>query len=77
MGATAASVLTLNVTGTPPVITLQPVAARTIEYGGSTTLTVAASGLPAPTFQWYEGASGVTIKPGARAPHPPPSRPRF
>ena len=61
--ATAADLLTLNVTGTSPLITLQPVASRTIAHGGSTTLSVAASGLPAPTFQWYQGISGDTSNP--------------
>ena len=61
--ATATSILTLHITGTPPVFTLQPVAARTIAYGGSTSLKVAAEGLPAPTFQWYQGESGVTDSP--------------
>jgi len=61
--ATATSVLTLRITDTPPVFTLQPVATRTIAYAASTTLKAAADGLPAPTFQWYQGESGVTDSP--------------
>ena len=62
-GATATSSLTYNITGTVPVITQQPPAGKSVEFGQSTTLTVAASGLPAPTFQWYRGSSGVTNQP--------------
>jgi autotransporter-associated beta strand protein len=67
LGATSAATLTLTITGIPPVFTLQPAAARTIQYGATTTLTVAATGLPEPEFQWYEGPSGNTdiIVPGA------------
>ncbi len=45
----------------PPAITSQP-ASTTINSGGTTTLTVAASGT-SPTYQWYKGASGVTTTP--------------
>ena len=45
-----------------PAITLQP-GGTTIATGGATTLTVAASGFPAPTFQWYIGESGDTSNP--------------
>ena len=62
-GASATNNLTLTITGSAPVITLQPVAEKSVEYGLSTTLQVAASGLPAPTFQWYEGYSGDTGHP--------------
>jgi hypothetical protein len=61
--ATASAMLTLNITGSSPAITLHPVASRTIAYGTSTTLTVAASGLPAPAFQWYQGVSGDLSNP--------------
>ncbi len=44
-----------------PSITSQP-ASTTINSGGTTVLTVAASGT-SPTFQWYQGASGVTTNP--------------
>ncbi len=66
-GAASASDLTINVTGTAPVITRNPVANKSIEYGLNTILTVDASGLPAPTFQWYAGDSGVTTSPVADA----------
>lgn len=45
-----------------PTITTQP-ASATIGSGGSNTLTVAASGIPAPSFQWYRGNSGDTSNP--------------
>ncbi|WP_226895457.1 putative Ig domain-containing protein [Luteolibacter marinus] len=62
-GATSPATLVLTVTGIPPVITLQPVVARSIQYGTTTTLAVAASGLPQPDFQWYEGPAGNTDAP--------------
>jgi autotransporter-associated beta strand protein len=62
-GARTDSTLTLTITGIPPLITLQPVAARSIQYGTSTTLTIAATGLPEPEFQWYEGPPGNTDAP--------------
>lgn len=49
---------TIVVAGVAPTITNQP-DSTTINSGGTTTLTVAASGT-SPTFQWYRGASGVT-----------------
>lgn len=49
-----------------PGITTQPVP-TSIASGGTTTLTVAASGFPAPTFQWYIGTSGDTSQPIAGA----------
>jgi len=66
-GAIVQAPLTIVVTGIPPQITLQPVASRSIKYSSSTTLVVAASGLPDPTFQWYEGESGDTTSPVAGA----------
>lgn len=62
-GATSGSTLTITVTGIPPQITQDPVAARSIQYGATTTLTVAATGLPEPEFQWYEGPRGNTDVP--------------
>lgn len=49
-----------------PVITTQPVS-QSASVGSTVTLTVAASGNPVPTFQWYQGASGVTTSPVAGA----------
>jgi len=46
----------------PPAFTNHP-ASATINSGTTKTLTVAASGSPAPTFQWYLGNSGVTTSP--------------
>ena len=51
----------------PPFFTLQPAANSTVPFGTTTTLTVAASGNPTPTFQWYEGVSGTTVSPVAGA----------
>ena len=51
---------------TAPIIITHP-ANVTISSGGFATLTVAASGAPAPTFQWYRGNSGDTSNPVAAA----------
>jgi len=67
LGASASAVLTLNITGIKPVITRHPVATKSVEYGTTTILTVDATGLPDPTYQWYEGTVGVTTKPVAGA----------
>ncbi|MCF7674164.1 MAG: leucine-rich repeat protein, partial [Akkermansiaceae bacterium] len=48
--------------GSPPAITTHP-ASQAVAYGATATLTVAATGIPAPTFQWYLGASGDTSNP--------------
>lgn len=42
-----------------PVITTQPVASQTITAGTSATITVAASGNPAPTYQWRKNGSNI------------------
>ena len=57
----AAAVLTVN---TVPVITTQP-ASATVAVGQSVTFTVAASGIPAPVYQWSK--NGTTIN-GATSP---------
>ncbi|HTO03376.1 MAG TPA: immunoglobulin domain-containing protein, partial [Opitutus sp.] len=50
-----------------PTITLQPVAAQTVNVGDIVTLKVAASGSPAPNYQWKKdgiaisGATGATL----------------
>jgi autotransporter-associated beta strand protein len=69
-GASAQAVLAITVTGIPPQITLQPPVARSIQYGGTVTLAVEATGLPDPVYQWYEGPSGNTDAPvfGATSP---------
>ncbi|MCU0782155.1 MAG: leucine-rich repeat protein, partial [Akkermansiaceae bacterium] len=46
----------------PPSITNHP-ASQTIASGTTARLTVAATGNPAPTFQWYQGISGDTSNP--------------
>ncbi|WP_170267079.1 lamin tail domain-containing protein [Brevifollis gellanilyticus] len=45
-----------------PQITTQP-AGTTIASGFSTTLSLAATGTPAPSVQWYQGSTGVTTTP--------------
>ncbi|MEK7952881.1 cadherin-like beta sandwich domain-containing protein [Luteolibacter soli] len=69
-GASAHATVTITVKGIAPHITQNPVASRSLQYGTTTTLTVAATGLPEPTFQWYEGPSGNTDAPvlGATSP---------
>jgi phosphodiesterase/alkaline phosphatase D-like protein len=70
LGATSQAVLSITVTGIPPQITQQPVAARDIQYGATTTLVAAATGLPEPALQWYAGTAGDTSNPveGATSP---------
>lgn len=57
IGTAAATGTIVNDDVVAPTITTHPVG-TTIASGGSTTLSVAASGLPAPTYQWYVGSSG-------------------
>lgn len=62
-GTATSAAATLTVQAPPPPntapsITLQP-ASQTVTVGGSVTLTVGASGNPAPTYQWSKG--GVAI----------------
>jgi hypothetical protein len=47
---------------TAPAITTQP-GSTSINSGATTTLTVASSGSPTPTYQWYQGPSGTTTNP--------------
>lgn len=46
-----------------PAITTQPAANAFVTAGNTATLTVVATGNPAPSFQWYRGATGVTTAP--------------
>ncbi|MBL9195291.1 MAG: immunoglobulin domain-containing protein [Opitutaceae bacterium] len=57
----AAAVLTIN---SAPVITTQPVGA-TVTAGQAVTFTVAASGTPAPTYQWQKDGQRITGATGA------------
>ncbi|MFM9090730.1 MAG: immunoglobulin domain-containing protein, partial [Verrucomicrobiota bacterium] len=54
----APAVLTVNPPLTAPVFTLQPVSQNVTE-GGSVAFTTAASGNPAPTFQWYQDGNAI------------------
>ncbi len=53
----SAAVLTVQAA---PVFTTQPVGTTTVLAGTSVTFTAAATGNPAPTFQWYKGTTLLT-----------------
>jgi len=53
--------LTVPTTGTAPVITTQPTP-QTVLQGGTVTFTVAASGTPAPSYQWT--MNGIAVSDG-------------
>ncbi len=53
------AVLTVSAATTAPTFTTQP-QGQTAATGGSATFTVAASGNPAPTYQWYFGGSAIS-----------------
>ncbi|HWA09944.1 MAG TPA: immunoglobulin domain-containing protein [Opitutaceae bacterium] len=61
-----AATLVVNPLAVAPVITTQP-ASQTATFGSAVSFTVAASGTPAPSFQWYRnnspigGATGATL----------------
>ena len=55
--SSSAATLTVN---TAPVFTTQPAATLTVNAGGTATFTAAASGIPAPTYQWYQGTTLLT-----------------
>jgi hypothetical protein len=63
-GSVNSNTATVTVSGscTPPAITSQPQSA-TIPSGGSTTLSVSATGTGPLSYQWYVGASGDTSHP--------------
>ena len=65
-GSTYTAVATLTV-GTAPVITANP-ASQTINAGGNTTFTAAASGSPAPTVQWEYNTGSVVQRVSANVP---------
>lgn len=65
-GNNSSTVATSTVVSPPlaaPVITIHPTANQTITSGGTASLSVVASGAPAPTYQWYQGTSGTTANP--------------
>jgi len=55
--ATATTTLTVNAANVAPAITTQP-ANQTVTAGQNASFTVAASGTPAPTYQWQVSVSG-------------------
>ena len=46
-----------------PVITGQPAVTQSVVAGNTFTLTASASGIPAPTYQWYIGTPGIITTP--------------
>jgi hypothetical protein len=60
-GGQVSKVFTISVAPNPS-ITTHP-ASTSVNSGGSTTLTVLATGSTPLTYQWYEGASGTTTNP--------------
>jgi len=58
-GSATSSGAALTVTGITPAITTQPVS-QSVLLGGSVSFTVAASGLPAPTYQWNKDGSAIS-----------------
>ncbi|MDB6076592.1 MAG: putative outer rane adhesin like protein [Akkermansiaceae bacterium] len=68
---TAGHTLIKTATGTATIVNDDPVApvivtppgSSTVVSGANTTLTVAVSGTPAPTVQWYQGVTGDTSHP--------------
>ena len=62
LGQAQATGTIINDDPIPPVISTPP-ASGTILTGGSTTLTLAVTGTPMPTIQWYQGIKGDTSTP--------------
>jgi len=60
--ATGAFTIVVAVGNTAPAITTHP-ASTSINTGTTTTLSVVATGTPAPTYQWYQGTSPSTTTP--------------
>lgn len=58
VGSTTSQVATLTVIVLAPGITTQP-ASRTTNVGSTVIFTVAAAGIPAPTFQWRFGGANI------------------
>jgi sugar lactone lactonase YvrE len=54
----SAASLTVTTASSAPVITTQPVS-QTVTPGSTATFTVAASGNPAPTYQWQKGGTNI------------------
>jgi plastocyanin len=53
------AVLTVNLPAVPPAFTTQP-SSQTVTAGAAVTFTAAASGSPAPTYQWRKNGSSIT-----------------
>ena len=66
-GNSAYAIATFTIAGgvsnVAPAFTTQPTGA-TVNVGSTATFTVAASGAPAPTFQWYHGATALSGQTG-------------
>jgi hypothetical protein len=55
----SSATLTVNAASVAPTITTQP-ASQTVNIGNSVTLAVAATGTPAPSYQWKKGGSAIS-----------------
>jgi len=60
----AAATLTVNPAPVPPAITAQP-STQTVLAGATVTFTVAATGVPTPTYQWRKNAAAIPGATGA------------
>jgi polygalacturonase/pectin methylesterase-like acyl-CoA thioesterase len=57
-GTVTSSNATLTVSGNPPVFTTQPTN-QTVALGGTAVFVAAASGVPAPAYQWLKSGAGL------------------
>ena len=63
----AAYIFELGLGSFAPTITVQPHIEGTVPQGSTATLQAEASGIPAPSFQWYQGNSGDISSPVTNA----------
>jgi hypothetical protein len=63
-GSVTSSTAVLTVSGTAPSITTQP-QSQTVTVGSNVTFSAAASGTPAPTYQWSKGGTAIAGATGA------------
>jgi len=59
VGSPVTSTAAILIVNAAPIITTQP-AAASVTAGGTATFTVAATGAPAPTYQWYLNGAAIT-----------------
>jgi Immunoglobulin domain/Immunoglobulin I-set domain len=53
-GTVTSDIVAVTINSTAPVFTVQPAPTTTVNVGTAINLTVTATGLPAPTYQWYK-----------------------